>query len=206
MLLLTSLLLTNILVHGAPVHPLCTPPLPDADDVYIDCEIETNDSGSSAEVPPYTGTLNVVEYNIDRNGSGGDGSRESGLSPILALLSDVSLLPSFDILVLSEVSRGCDNWAEGANGAEAIQEHFESVYGAPYHYAYTVEYINVDSPSSIGECSIGNAIVSRYPLSNVDQLTYGKQCCRYGGRWGGRSAVKAEVGGGEGEGKVSSQQ
>jgi endonuclease/exonuclease/phosphatase family metal-dependent hydrolase len=38
----------------------------------------------------------------------------------------------------------------------------------------------------------------RYPLSSVDSFTFSSQCCRYGGRWGGRSSVCAdlEVGGG----------
>ena len=45
----------------------------------------------------------------------------------------------------------------------------------------------------VAECTIGNAIVSRYPLNDLNQVTYESQCCRYGGRWGGRSAVAASV-------------
>lgn len=41
--------------------------------------------------------------------------------------------------------------------------------------------------------SIGNAVLSKYPLDDLEQITFTNQCCRYGGRWGGRSAVKASI-------------
>ena len=53
--------------------------------------------------------------------------------------------------------------------------------------------MEVNQRSEIGECSIGNAIVSRYPLVNSEWQVFESQCCRYGGRYGGRSAVKSEV-------------
>lgn len=64
----------------------------------------------------------------------------------------------------------------------------------PTHHRYThTQYIQVGMSSIFNECSIGNALLSKYPLKNLQQLTFTSQCCRYGGRWGGRSAVKAKV-------------
>ena len=198
MLLHFASLLLPILLSSSPASAaslssaLCTPPAPDQDDTFIECLIEITPPATplpEPALPPLN--LTVVEYNIDRNGRGGDGSKESGLSPIISLLQS-TVLPDFDVLLLSEVARGCDNWAPTAgdmrSGAAAIAETFPGFYSA-----YSVEYVNVDSASSIGECTIGNAIVSRYPLEDVSTFTFPDQCCRYGGRWGGRSAVCATL-------------
>lgn len=188
------LLLLPLGANAIALPPLCTPPSnPDVDDIHIDCKIDTNMESPSEVTPSFEGDLTVLEYNIDRNGAGGDGSREAGMEPILNLLSDATVLPAFDVLLLSEVARGCDSWAGGANGAAVIAEHFEELTKEKHYFAYSVEYVEVGSASEGGECTIGNAIVSRFPLNDLEQVTYESQCCRYGGRWGGRSAVKAAV-------------
>jgi len=80
--------------------PLCPLP-PYEDDVHLSCNTE---SGSFSSIPHYNvpSELNIVEYNIDRNGYGGDGSNESGLDAIIKLLSNPLLIHSPDVLVLSE--------------------------------------------------------------------------------------------------------
>mmetsp|Transcript_20694 Transcript_20694/g.41399 ORF Transcript_20694/g.41399 Transcript_20694/m.41399 type:complete len:340 (+) Transcript_20694:114-1133(+) len=189
-----SLLLPLLLSAGAAaaLSPLCVPPAPGQDDTYIDCEVEVEGPKGIAYQPAALlddGELVVLEYNIDRNGGGGDGSNEGGLEPIIDLLKS-DALPDFDVLILSEVSRGCDGYGGGdVSGAAAIAAAFPG-----YWSAYAVEFVEYDAESTTtGECSIGNAIVSKFPFASVDSLTFSSQCCRYGGRWGGRSAVKADL-------------
>ena len=187
--LLTALPLLNAvsaIENNSP--PLCAPPTQTQDNVFIDCKLEyhspTNLKPSKAA---NVNDLRTIAYNIDRNGDGGDGSKEGGLTPIISLLEDYTVVGEWDVLFLSEVSRGCNNWDEGSNGAQEIADHFG------FYSIYGVEYVEINQGSRNGECSIGNAIVSRYPLTNSDWLVFESQCCRYDGRWGGRSAVKSEI-------------
>eukprot|EP00455_Lapot_gusevi_P016802 TRINITY_DN1876_c0_g1_i7.p1 TRINITY_DN1876_c0_g1~~TRINITY_DN1876_c0_g1_i7.p1 ORF type:complete len:254 (-),score=-24.26 TRINITY_DN1876_c0_g1_i7:139-900(-) len=90
-----------------------------------------------------------------------------------------------DVLLLQEVARGCSQYEAGVNGAEVIARALQM------YWVYFPEYIldQNDTP----ECSSGNAILSRFPLHNVSGLVFEKQCCRYDGRIGGRSAVHAQI-------------
>ena len=100
--------------HTAAVETLCTPPSPGQDDTYIACELERYTPPAKAPLPEgKTNDLQTIAYNIDRNGDGGDGSKENGLSPIISLLEDRSIIPEWDILFLSEVARHCSNWDNG---------------------------------------------------------------------------------------------
>ncbi len=95
--------------------PLCKVPQSGDSDVFITCDIEHDDffagggddsSSSRRNETLKEGTiLSVVEYNVDRNGSGGDGSKEAGMDPILKLLSDRTVFPEWDVLIMSEVAR-----------------------------------------------------------------------------------------------------
>lgn len=62
--------------------------------------------------------LVIVEYNIDRNGRGGDGPNEKGLAGIITAIQS---LGDADVILLSEVSRDCPEY-DYVNGAEAIAE------------------------------------------------------------------------------------
>lgn len=85
--------------------PLCVPPASGEDDVFIQCAVESG-SFSTQNVSLVDGAVvRVVEYNIDRNGAGGDGSREAGMQPILSLLADPTVVPEWDVLIMSEVAR-----------------------------------------------------------------------------------------------------
>jgi hypothetical protein len=72
------------------------------------------------------------------------------MDAIVNLLSDSAVLPNFDVLLLSEVARGCDSWAGGSNGAAVIADHFEGLTNEKYYYAYSVEYVEVGSSSEGG--------------------------------------------------------
>jgi hypothetical protein len=162
--------------------PLCPPP-PYEDDVHLSCATESGFFSSiktDCERFPVT-SLNIVEYNIDRNGYGGDGSAENGLQPIIDLLQNSSLVPSGDIFLMSEVARGCPSWGGvDFSGAQEIAKAMN------LNYYYAVEYVDIDQSDETNECSIGNAILSKYVISNITQLRFESQCCRYGGRYGGR--------------------
>ena len=73
------------------------------------------------------------------------------------------------------------------NGADVIAKALNMSYG------YVVEYTELEENETEHQCTIGNAVLSRFPLKDVAQLRFQSQCCKYGGRWGGRIAVIADV-------------
>lgn len=104
----------------------------------ITCSI---DSGSFLPISEKNNTskipwdeLIIVEYNIDRNGKGGDGPNEKGLDPIVEVLLS---LGHIDIIILSEVARDCPSW-ERVNGAQYIAEKLKM------DWAYSVEYMRTN--------------------------------------------------------------
>lgn len=164
------------------LSPLCPLP-PYDDDVHLNCETENGDFSSLQnsidlknifkEDEPIE--LNIIEYNIDRNGYGGDGTNESGLDPIISLLQNSNLIPIPDIITLSEVGRGCESY-----GGQNISGALEIAKAFGFYYTYAVEYVVVSESDDVNECSIGNALLSRYPIQNIQQLRFETQCCRYG--------------------------
>lgn len=76
-----------------------------------------------------------------------------GLAGILQLLR----LIDADVLLLSEVARGCE---DNLNGAKAIAEALEM------EFAYGIAFYNFRG--NLTECTDGNAILSKYPLSDVE--------------------------------------
>lgn len=188
MLVILSLLLGCIqrfrYVHS--LAPLCPLP-PYSDDVHISCATET---GSYATIPRLNvpTQLNIVEYNIDRNGMGGDGDNENGLAPIIKLLSNPLLVPSADVLILSEVARGCEIYGGyDLSGAQEIAKSLD------LNFAYAVEYVVISQSNATSECTIGNALLSKYPIENVKQLRFESQCCRYDDRYGGRIDLIGDI-------------
>eukprot|EP01126_Amoeba_proteus_P040210 TRINITY_DN4278_c0_g1_i4.p1 TRINITY_DN4278_c0_g1~~TRINITY_DN4278_c0_g1_i4.p1 ORF type:complete len:206 (-),score=44.87 TRINITY_DN4278_c0_g1_i4:108-725(-) len=61
------------------------------------------------------------------------------------------------------------------------------------NFVYAVEYVEVGESTDSSECSIGNALLSKFPLKNLQQQRFSSQCCRYSGRYGGRVAVSADL-------------
>ena len=167
-----------------PVDPLCTARIGG-----LDCALEQGSFIASA--PPPTTSLTVVAWNIAKSGCNAEGARGNGIAPQIAVLQDRSLIPEFDVLLLSEVSRGCafqGRQCASAHNVSAARVFAEALGMA---YAYGIERLNPDGGVS-RECSEGNALLSRYPLLNVDQHTFEAQCC-YGLRPPGRLAVTAQI-------------
>lgn len=126
---------------------LCVPPVDGEQDIYLNCSIDTGEPSPVDRIDPLPAStvrygeeesnqnknqFTVAEYNIDRNGYGGDGSHEEGINALISLLHDTSVIPEFDVLLLSEVGRGCDAYG-GVNGAEEIAKSFGM------YWAYSVE-------------------------------------------------------------------
>jgi len=158
-------------------------------DAEIACSAESSNSHLPPSPPQTTpSSLLSVAYNINFNGLGGEGdpSKPPGLASITALLT--SLSPDF--VFLSEVSRGCTQYP---NGAETLAESLNM------SYAYAVEFIMLSSydltptqeSSYNTECTSGNAILSKYPLTDIRETRFSSNCCMYGRRAGTRSAISA---------------
>ena len=109
--------------------------------------------------------------------------------------------PVPDVLLLSEVDRGCER-----TGFRNIAREYAERLG--YYYVYAVEFLEL--PSERGDtgpydppiCEHGNAIVSRYPLGNVRQIRHAENRSWYTPpdepdpdepRLGGRIAISADA-------------
>jgi endonuclease/exonuclease/phosphatase family metal-dependent hydrolase len=183
---LQKLLLWGLLGYVSALPPLCPPP-PYDDDVHLSCAVEHGSYATTSQNIDMS-LINIVEYNIDRNGFGGDGSKESGLDSIIDLLTNQSLVPFAHMFVMSEVARGCKNYGGvDFSGAREIAESMS------LNYYYAVEYVDIDQSTAEDECSMGNAILSRFEIRDVAQLRFESQCCRYGGRYGGRIDLIGDI-------------
>lgn len=155
------------------------------DVIFIDC---TAESGLLANgVPEATDELVILAYNIERGHS---------LDSILAWLADGA--PTPDIVLLSEADRGCARTGDRHTTwelAEALSMDF--VYG--------VEFMEVSGEGdSVTEvCEHGNAVLSRFPMGNVEAWRHETNVSWYtppeerGASWstrlGGRIAVSADI-------------
>ena len=131
-----------------------------SDTTFIDCEMEG--ASFSTEEPSAKDELVVLAYNILR-GFEVDGQLEMIRSGID--------FPVPDILLLSEVDRGCAR----TDFRNIAREYAE---GLGYHYVYATEFLELpgdrgpSGPYDPPVCEHGNAIVSRYPLGNVRQIRH----------------------------------
>lgn len=151
----------------------------------LNCDIEKGDFSSKNQT--VTTTLKIIEYNIDRNAYGGDSPYERGLDNIISLMNGTdSPLPTPDVLIMSELARDCKEYGNYMDGPKEVAQKLG------YYYAYAVEYLEVTNETD-HQCTIGNGIFSKYPLSNIGQLRFENQCCKFDGRWGGRVAVYGEL-------------
>lgn len=109
-------------------------------DTPFHCNIDSGSFIDSTQLPldqdEYSSTpfkeLVVVEYNIDRNGKGGDGINQIG---ILGIVQAIESFGKVDVLILSEVARDCTKYNNSINGAEFLARTFSMAY------AYVVEFL-----------------------------------------------------------------
>jgi len=149
------------------------------DKVFIHC---ANEGACQGGDPPATDALLVMAFNIQRGGS---------YDALVAAFA-TGTLPVPDVLLLSEVDRGCSRTA-GRNVA------WELAGELGMHHAYGVEFVELPRPDGSIEtpCEHGNAILSKFPMGNVELLRHATNESWYEvpdePRLGGRMALRADV-------------
>ncbi|MCB1153313.1 endonuclease/exonuclease/phosphatase family protein [bacterium] len=140
------------------------------DPINIHCNIE---KGTFAEPNATAGDqIKVVTWNIERG---------HYVDDLIDLFVNDQRINDTDIYLLSEVDRYCDR-----TGDRNIA--FEIADALGYDYAYGVEFVEINS----GRGEHGQAIISRFPITQVDQqrLTDFED---WQGRLGGRMALYGTV-------------
>ena len=161
-----------------------------ADTTFIDCAVE-GASFAPDEVPA-TDELTIVAYNILRGFDADDQ---------LAAMLETGDIPLPDVLLLSEVDRGCRR----TQFRNVARDYAEAL---GFYYVYAVEFVELPGDRELGGpydpplCEHGNAIVSRFPLGNVRQIRHAQNRSWYTPpgfpqpdepRLGGRIAIAADM-------------
>lgn len=165
---------------------------PDAapDTTFIDCRIEGDSFAPPSPTP--RSELVVLAYNLERGFE---------IDAQLSMILDDPAFPVPDVLLLSEVDRGCQR-----TGFRNIAREFAEALG--FYYVYATEFVELPAdrgttgPWDPPLCEHGNAIVARYPLGNVRAIRHQRQVNWYTPpghpnpdepRLGGRVAVAADM-------------
>ncbi|MCB9777046.1 MAG: hypothetical protein H6742_00615 [Alphaproteobacteria bacterium] len=146
------------------------------DKQFIDCAIE----GENDRSPAPQDTLRFMAWNIER------GQR---LDDQLAGFAD-GRVPTPDVLLLSESDRFCARSGD-RNVTQVLAQALDM------NWAYAVEFVELPRGGGDETCEHGNAVLSRFPLANVQQLRHEANLSWYEDegepRLGGRIAVAADV-------------
>ena len=160
------------------------------DTSFIDCDLEG--ATFSVEEPEAQDELTVLAYNILRGFE---------VDAQLEMITSGVDFPVPDVLLLSEVDRGCRR-TDFRNIAREYAERLG------YYYVYATEFVELPGdrgptgPYDPPLCEHGNAIVSRYPLGNVRQIRHAENRSWYTPpgtpdpdepRLGGRIAIAADA-------------
>jgi len=140
--------------------------------INIHCLIERGEfADPDPQVPD---VLRVVDWNIER------GHR---IDDILNAFQTDPVLATADIILLQEADRGCPR-----TGRRNITREIAETLAMDYVYA--VEFVEIGQE----RCEHGNAILSRFPLGEADQLRHTDFEKWYEeGRLGGRVTIRADV-------------
>lgn len=131
--------------------------------------------------------LKILEYNIDKSGNGGDSPNEKGLYPILEYLQFLHAREELDVIVLIEIARDCATWDKSVNSPRVIAQSLRM------NYLYGVEFYLPNDSSAYSQCTIGNAIFTKFPLENTDQIIFEAQDNNFDNQIGKRLAVHAYI-------------
>jgi endonuclease/exonuclease/phosphatase family metal-dependent hydrolase len=146
---------------------------PATEKLMINCRTEGANFGGSVATPPPVpedGRLSVWAWNIER------GQKIDAQLDFFATQLATSGLPAPDVLLLSEVDRGCSR-----SGTRNVGYELAEALGM--NYVFGVEFIELPREGGSGgaiaaTCEHGNAILSRYPLGNVQVLRAGPESQR----------------------------
>ena len=128
--------------------------------------------------------INILEYNIDRNGYGE--SYEKGHIYLINKIIDLKYKHGINVISLIEVARNCEEYGAYVNFADNLARKLK------WNYVYSVEFINSQADES-RQCTIGNVILSEFVLSNYGFKFFDHQCCMYSHFGGGRSFLYADI-------------
>jgi endonuclease/exonuclease/phosphatase family metal-dependent hydrolase len=147
-----------------------------AEDVqFIECVIE----GDNELSPEPVDQLLVMTYNAERG---------EELEAQLAAFGETVPMP--DVLLLAESDRFCPR-----SGDRNVTREMAQALGM--NWAYAVEFVELPRGSQTEPCEHGNAVLSRFPLANVQQIRHAENLSWYDSagqpRLGGRIAVAADV-------------
>ena len=129
--------------------------------------VQQFDSGSNAEIQRTFGSeLSIVSFNIahgrgtaSSNWAELGGPKRKRIADIAAELKRIDA----DILIFNEIDFN-STWSGGQNQAAAIAE--------AAGYRYRVEQRNLDFGFIYGSCQFGNAILSRYPITDTQVIDF----------------------------------
>ncbi len=147
------------------------------DKIFIDCLLE-GESYVQSPTPPKD-EIKIVAYNVERG------------YKVAQQLVELKKLQA-DIILLSEVDRGCSR----TGGAALAQTYAKELQ---MNYVYAVEFVELTKQSDgsrKAQCEHGNAILSRYPIGNVEQIRHAAQESWFDAgqsRLGGRIAIAADI-------------
>lgn len=122
---------------------------PDAEKHDITCELEG--ANLAAEAPSVGDEITVMTWNVERN---------IALDDQIEAFRD-GTIPMPDILLVSEVDRGCDR-SDGVNGG------WEFAQAVGFNYVFGVEFVEGVRENLSTPCEHGQAIFSRHPIGNVE--------------------------------------
>ena len=140
------------------------------DKIHPDCSLE-GDVFGPVNTPPKDELL-IMAYNIFRG--------ILNFEELIEFLSDNEEVDIPDILLLSEVDRNCEEGLN-ANLVRALAEALNM------YYVFGSEFSHLDG------CEIGNAILSKYPIGNVELFRFRANKTPTGNRYGGRMALVGDI-------------
>lgn len=153
-----------------------------ADKIHIECDVETG-CYAPADVPAKDSLL-VMAYNVERG---------LEIDAQLDAWRDDPRLPVPDVLLISEIDRGCTR----TDYRDVVREYASAL---EMDFVYGVEFVELPrgAGSSIETpCEHGNAILSRYPIANPGSIRHATNKSWYEDegepRLGGRIAITADI-------------
>jgi endonuclease/exonuclease/phosphatase family metal-dependent hydrolase len=163
-------------------------PVDAADTTFVHCRTEGDDF-TTTTAPPKD-RLVVLAFNMERGIHLDDQIRQ---------LTDGTSAPASDVLLLSELDRGCPR-----SGYRNVAEDLARALGL--HVVFATEFVELEpDPSDATRwravCEHGNALLSRYPIGNVRAVRHATQRSWYTPpgapadepRLGGRIAIHADI-------------
>mmetsp|Transcript_7973 Transcript_7973/g.8989 ORF Transcript_7973/g.8989 Transcript_7973/m.8989 type:complete len:333 (+) Transcript_7973:16-1014(+) len=153
----------------------------------VECDIEYGSFIEASSPLPNKTSLKILEFNVDKSGYGGDSPLEKGYILIMNYLQLLVEKEDIDVIIFAEIARDCPRWGNGVHTVVEIAKLLKA------SYIYGVEFYLPSQSSSDYQCTIGNAIISRYNLENASQIVFKNQIHAYANQVGNRQCVYGDI-------------